>query len=118
MDFDDREGASVTRRCIHAFLGSLVALGSCVDAVAATDRFGVVAVTAGEHLPCATFSTAATPGERVEIVLLPSSRVVGARVASPIAECGSGQEPGHAYRLELDQATDQVHGSIAVRGKL
>lgn len=101
-----------------SILGGLLALASWLHAAAATDRFGVVAITDREQLPCATFSTAAQVGERVAIVLLPSERMVGARVASPIAECGFGQEPGHAYRLEVDRLTDQVQGSIAVRGPL
>jgi len=100
---------------MRASLGGLVALASCCHAAGATDRFGVVGITDREHLPCATFSTAATVGERVAIILLPSRRTLGARVASPIAQCGFGQEPGHAYRLELDRATDQIQGSIAVR---
>lgn len=106
-------------RCLLARLASLVVLGACASAPPPTpDRFGVVALTAREQLPCATFSTAAAPGERVEIVLLPSREELGAKVASAIAACGVGQEPGHAYRLELDRAADQVFGSIAVRGTL
>lgn len=99
-------------------LAALAALAGCAHAPATPDQFGVVAATARGQLPCATFATAAAAGERIQIVVFPSRQLLGASVSSPIAECGTGQEPGHAYRLDLDRVADRVDGSIAVRGKV
>jgi hypothetical protein len=105
-------------RWLLARLAPFIALVGCATAPVAPDRFGVVALTTKEHLPCTTFSTDAIPGERVEIVLLPSQQVIGATLGSPVPACGFGQEPGHAYRLALDHAADQIGGSVAVRAKV
>lgn len=79
------------------------------------ESFGVVALTR-EQRPCVTFAAAASSGERVQVILLPSKQRVQGTVSNAIRECGVHQEPGYAYELQLGQPVDYAYGSIAARG--
>jgi hypothetical protein len=94
----------------------LLCVASCAAPVIRTESFGVVGLTSDLRLPCVTFSASADSGERVQVILLPSQKVIAARVIERIPECGFGQEAGYAYKLQLDEKVEQVRGSIAVRG--
>jgi len=101
-----------------------IAIGLLLTGCAATSRasesaFGVVARTSNDHRPCVTFGDMAKFGEHVRVILFPSRQAVGATVLHPVAECGFGQEPGHAYSLQFDKAVeDGGLGSVAVRGNV
>ncbi|MBE7940151.1 MULTISPECIES: hypothetical protein [Ramlibacter] len=93
---------------------------ACCAAAPATRAasFGITDLTSDLQQPCVTFHSSASSGERIKVVLLPSQKVVGARITERIQECGSDQEKGFAYKLEIDEALDQERALIAVRGRV
>jgi hypothetical protein len=91
-------------------------LASCAAPAIHAESFGIVDLTSDLRLPCVIFPASARSGERVQVILFPSQKAIGARVTEPIRECGSGQVAGYAYKLQLDEKVDNVKGSISVRG--
>ncbi|HEY1225863.1 MAG TPA: hypothetical protein VGF26_00950, partial [Ramlibacter sp.] len=100
------------------FAMSLLALfAGCAYVQPAPPRFGVVALTAA-HEPCVVLPSAVQAGELVTIAKLHPPAFVPARVRQPIAACGLGLEPGHAYAIDVDASQDPLWASTAVIGGL
>lgn len=78
-------------------------------------RFGVVALTATREL-CVVLPSPVQVGDRITIAKLHPPDFVPARIRKPIASCGLGLEPGHAYELAVDGSQDQLWASTAVIG--
>ena len=93
----------------------LVPLAGCALLQPAQPRFGVVAITKSHEL-CVVLPVSAPAGERITIANLHPPQFVPARLGAPVAECGVGLEPGHAYRLTVDGSEDQLSASTAVIG--